>query len=528
MKSPISKLALEYPRAYENLNSQLSKGGTFKTFILKFLIVLSAFHFISKVPILKGLVHTAKGLVAGHISEIQFIESLSMTQVSKFVAPQLKSFLSDDVKDVVIIGSGPGAVVAAEIEMARGTKSICVIERGSNPKTAQSLHHSLTHVIQDFHQAGQELIVARGFPLYAQANVVGGGSEVNSGLYHNLPDQYVKGYANALGVNEGIWVAAEKQTHSLLAPEEMNVVPTQSLLARGAKIHNLGFKNIPRWRTYFEDGSFQHRGTNEIYWNLNSKGPRLSILGDSEVVAISTQKSEFLEVTYRNTISGEKHVIRAKNIHVAAGAISTPLLLARSGLIKWNDTRFSWHPMIRVVASTSTTDLGAGDIDPFQAWTADRRLKFGAAVSTPPLLSIALGRPVSVKEASKLRSFYVSYSSSGNGGLIPKVGLPWYKFSKLDRSLASEGVALLEQLITSGGGKIINQEKLGNEKYSTVHIFGTLPIDGGIFIPGTNQLKVDSRIRVSDASILPFGPGVNPQGVVMTAVRIANLSNFHE
>jgi hypothetical protein len=152
-------------------------------------------------------------------------------------------------------------------------------------------------------------------------------------------------------------------------------------------------------------------------------------------------------------------------------------------------------------------------------------LKFGAAVSTAPLLSIALGRPVDLKEATELRSYYVSFSSSGKGGLVPILGLPWYKFSKLDRKLALDGVNLLKKLIALGGGKVLNPEKVSGKKFSTVHIFGSLPINSNIYLPGTNQLKVDQRIRVSDASILPFGPGVNPQGVVMTAVRVANLGS---
>jgi hypothetical protein len=179
--------------------------------------------------------------------------------------------------------------------------------------------------------------------------------------------------------------------------------------------------------------------------------------------------------------------------------------------------------MIRIVASTEPTDLGAGDIDPFQAWTVDRTLKFGSAVSTAPLLSIALGRTVSLKESTKLRSYYASFSSSGRGGILPIVGLPWYRFSKLDRKFAVEGTALLKDMISAGGGQICNEGKISSKKFSTVHVFGTLPIDSDIFIPGTNQLRIDKRVRVSDASILPFGPGVNPQGVVMTAVRIANL-----
>ena len=523
MKSRTARLFSDSPRALEGLRAQLKGGGPIKSLGVRLLIEMSTYKAFLKLPVLKDLLFTAQGLVAGHIAEIELIDSLSVSEPSNFEGPKRLNLRGETTVDVLIIGSGPGAAIAAEIELESGIKEILVVERGDNPKTPHSLHHSLTHVIQDFSEAGQELIIASGFPLYAQANVVGGGSEVNSGLYHDLPSQNLKSYAAAFGVSENVWLRAESQTFDKLKPTAMNVSPDQSLLARGALAAALPYRNIPRWRTYFNDGSFQHRGMNEIYWNTSLSESQIPLVGNCEVMSISTKNSEYVEVLCRDTISGKKSVIKSKSVHLSAGAISTPALLARSGIIRWRDTKFSWHPMIRLVALTQEVDLGSGDIDPFQAWTEDRKLKFGAAVSTAPLLSIALGRPVSLKEASELRSYYVSFSSSGKGGLVPILGLPWYKFSKLDRKLAREGVDLLKKLIALGGGNVLNPEKVSSKKFSTVHIFGSLPINSNIFVPGTNQLKIDKRIRVSDASILPFGPGVNPQGVVMTAVRVANM-----
>ena len=528
MKAKFSSLSSDFPQAFQSLNKQLSMGSPFKTLVVRILIELSEFNLPMRVPILKGLLLNVKGLVAGHVAEVELVNSLKTTTQVISRAPQLKKHNPNEIFDVLIIGSGPGAVVATEIERSKGDQRIHVLERGSVPKTPHSLHHSLTHVIQDFNQAGQEFIVAQGFPLYAQANVVGGGSEVNSGLYHNLPSQYLSQYATAFQVQDQDWLEAERMTLDLLDPTEMDVLPDQSLLARGARVHDLVVSNIPRWRTYFSVDSFQHRGMNEIYWNANSVSSNLALSGNSEAIRISIDNPDYVEVTCRGTLDNKVSIIRARRLHVAAGAISTPVLLARSGLIKWRNTRFSWHPMVRIVASTDQTDLGAGDIDPFQAWTNDRSLKFGSAVSTAPLLSIALGRTVSMNESIGLRSYYASFSSTGRGGIIPMIGLPWYRFSKLDRKLANEGTGLLKELISAGGGQICNEEKVSSRKFSTVHIFGTLPIDSDIFIPGTNQLRIDKRVRVSDASILPYGPGVNPQGVVMTAVRIANSVSSDE
>jgi hypothetical protein len=241
-----------------------------------------------------------------------------------------------------------------------------------------------------------------------------------------------------------------------------------------------------------------------------------------EAIKIDASNSKYVSILVKESKTGNIKTIKAKRVHISGGPISTPTLLAKSKLINWRDTRFSWHPMIRVVASTKNTDLGLGDIDPFQSWTSDRRLKFGSAVSTAPLLAIALGREVGSCEIQGLRSYYVTYSSSGRGGILPILNMPWYRFSEKDKENSREGIKLIKEIIKAGDGAIINEEKLNISKQSTVHIFGTLPINSKIFISGTNQLKKDCRIRVSDGSILPFGPGVNPQGVIMTAVSIMN------
>jgi hypothetical protein len=174
--------------------------------------------------------------------------------------------------------------------------------------------------------------------------------------------------------------------------------------------------------------------------------------------------------------------------------------------------------MIRVIARTPEAMLGWNDIDPFQAWTSDRKLKFGSAVSTPSLLAINLQKVISDQESRSLRSYYVSLSSTGKGGLVPHASLPWYRYSEADRNLSSKGLDMLIQLVRSGGGEVLNVDELNPMKQSTVHIFGSLPADSANFASGTCRLSCDERVLVSDGSLLPMGPGVNPQAVIMTTV----------
>jgi hypothetical protein len=160
--------------------------------------------------------------------------------------------------------------------------------------------------------------------------------------------------------------------------------------------------------------------------------------------------------------------------------------------------------------------LGLNDVDPFQTWTPDRKFKFGSAVSTPGLLAMNLGRKPKADELHKLRSVYGSFVSNGRGGLMPHTSIPYFLPSTEDRKNLEEVRRLLEKLVHSSESSFANPEQQVKKGVSTVHIFGTLPINSGVFLEGTSRLKTDSRIQVSDGSLLPFGPGVNPQGVIMS------------
>ena len=520
--SELKKLKVKDFEAFSNLVSHLNQGAKYKKILILSLINLGNIKLLQRLPVLSGLIQNAKRLVVGHIANARLTigkDAVPLSPPGLFTSKELPDSYG---VDVLVIGSGPGAASAAVRELEIGTKSIAVIERGHLPRTSHELHHTLTHVTRDFHQAGQELIFASGLPLFTQANVFGGGSEINSGLFHKLPQKYLEKFSDAFGVENKVWLEHEQRIYTDLNPIEMNVSGDSSLLARGSKDIGLIVSNIPRWRTYSKSGEFEHRGMNSIYWGQLALNPDINLFSCVEAVNINVKSDEYVSVLVREVETGKLKTIKTKRVHLAGGPISTPALLAKSRLIKWRDTRFSWHPMIRVVASTKHTDLGLGDIDPFQSWTSDRRLKFGSAVSTAPLLAIALGREVNDEEIHSLRSYYVTYSSSGRGGILPILKMPWYRFSKSDRQNSREGIAMLKEIVESGGGKLINEQEISANKHSTVHIFGTLPITSRVFIPGTNQLTKDSRVRVSDGSILPFGPGVNPQGVIMTAVSAIN------
>jgi hypothetical protein len=367
--------------------------------------------------------------------------------------------------------------------------------------------------VLDFEKAGQELIIGLPVAQFAQGAVLGGGSEVNSGLYHRLPPGKKAEFLSKTKISFSEWDASEFEIEQRLNPVQMKVREEDSLIARGAANLGLEYKNVSRWRTYLNDLHFSHRGMRNLYWNHAPEKTR--ILLDREAIGIKSGLDALL--VYAQNSSGERFTYKAKSIILAAGTINTPKILAKSGYIKWSDIKFQWHPMLRAVTRNPLTDLGMGDIDPYQAWTHDNRIKFGSAVSTPGLLSINLGQVLDAETYTSLRSYYASFTSSGDGGLFPSTGTPWYKYSKLDKQNLNLARELLTTLISSGGGKLVNSKIA--LKPSTVHIFGSLPVQSDIYEPGTLRLKSEPRIQVCDGSLLPMGPGVNPQAIIMTTVN---------
>jgi len=55
---------------------------------------------------------------------------------------------------------------------------------------------------------------------------------------------------------------------------------------------------------------------------------------------------------------------------------------------------------------------------------------------------------------------------------------------------------------------------------TTVHIFGSLPLNSNKDLGSLGELNSDPRIKVCDASILPSAPWGNPQAVIMVLNEI--------
>ena len=94
---------------------------------------------------------------------------------------------------VIIIGSGPGACVAANIFAEKGL-NVLMIEKGTNSSVNAVDSFSCDEINQKYKNAGMTVAFGKTLINYAEGSCVGGGSEVNSGLYHRIPDSTLKNW----------------------------------------------------------------------------------------------------------------------------------------------------------------------------------------------------------------------------------------------------------------------------------------------------------------------------------------------
>jgi hypothetical protein len=180
--------------------------------------------------------------------------------------------------------------------------------------------------------------------------------------------------------------------------------------------------------------------------------------------------------------------------------------------------------MSRVVAKFDREVNDGIDIDPHQAWKPDQSAKFGAAVGTPQMMAATLSAMNINTESpiAQLGAFYASTIPFGKSGFLrTPIGFqPWYVLSKKTKdSIKQNTNELIAGLRMAGASEVFGNGE--SPSISTVHIFGSLPLAANGILDKRGYVKeTGGKIRVSDGSLLPTAPFVNPQGPLLHLTNI--------
>jgi choline dehydrogenase-like flavoprotein len=455
--------------------------------------------------------------------------------------------------DVAVVGSGPGGAVTAW-RLAEAGTSVVVLEEGPDTRTVGRPQFTLSQLEHWYRSGGLQAAIGTPAVAFAEGRCVGGGSEINSGLYHRLPGEVAERWQAEFRVEGFDPDTLEQHAKAVEAAVTIGTVgetsPASERLARGAAAQGWAAPATPRLMA--DTPSSVERQTMSRTLLPRAVGAGAVIRADARVTRILPDGARWAV----QLDDGE--MVRAKRVVVACGAIQTPALLQRSGVRRHVGTSLAMHPMAKITAvfPEVVNHVGMG-VGVHQMKEFGPRVQLGCSISSPGYLAMSLAELCDAREMidgswSNMATYYTS-NAAGRGRVVAVPGLrdPLVTF-KLGRDGVGElldglrvlGRCLFEAgatsvIVSARGARVLdNYEALdgflatrtgGDLALMTVHLAGTCPMGETARNPvdSWGAVRGADGVYVNDASLLCGAPTVNPQGAIM-AVAHRNVEHLLE
>ena len=452
------------------------------------------------------------------------------------------------IYDFIIVGSGPGGSIIAN-KLHKQQKNFLILDSGSLSSTNA---YSYEEILNKYMNSGITVTYGNSLISLAQAECVGGGSEINSGLFHKIPKSILDEWESNFNLkidNDNI----SKQTYNKIIKDlsiqnykyETHIPEQAKILLKGKSKYKYISTQIPRWFKYDKvTKKYIKQSMTKTYLHKDILKNHLS--EKTKAVKLFYKKNCWnIECTKNN----KSIILKTKKLILSAGAINTPYILKNSNIKKNIGNTLQCHPTIKVTAffnkKINNNNYEVANIQ--TRLNNNNKICFGSSISTIPYLKVAMNYYPNYNKFvdenyQKMAIYYVSIKPKGYGSIhkLPFFKDPfiYYNLTEEDKVQLAFGLKELTNLLLESGAKQIfpsiksskiieNKKDLMkmpnniNPKLSnlfSVHLFGSCPM-------GENQSKcaVDSKgkifdfnnIYVCDSSILPTATNVNPQGPLM-------------
>lgn len=448
-------------------------------------------------------------------------------------------------------------------ELGAAGLDVLVVEEGTRVDPDAHQQYSLDQMAATYRNAG--LTAALGTPTiaYTEGRVVGGGSEVNSGLYHRPSGELLDDWSRAYAIEDldsSVLEAHHLRVEDALGVHDDSGQPERAYDILRAGADALGWRSVdvPRAARRATVGPPRRQTMSRTYL-VEAERAGVEVLSDARVHRVLRRgdRATGIEVIRRTGAAVSRETVAADAVIVCGGAIQTPALLQRSGWRRNIGANLSVHPTVKVVAelageTADTSEVGSVQVREFAPW-----LTLGASASTKAMVALALSENWSSfgDALARWRQQVVCYAAiqtTGRGRVtaVPGRDDPFvtYRLSRLDRDRLGSGLARLMHLLLAGGADALYPVfagapavtratgvapaaaafRPGRASLMTVHLAGTVPMGEARGRAGADSfgaLHGAQRLWVNDASLLPWAPGINPQGTLM-AVAHRNAARF--
>jgi choline dehydrogenase-like flavoprotein len=470
--------------------------------------------------------------------------------------------MADLATDVLVVGSGAGGAITAAT-LARGGRTVTVVEEGPWVDADAVEPFSLQEMEAKYRHHG--LAAALGNPAiaYAEGRCVGGSTEINSGLYHRLPDHLVAEWRTAYAIDEfspeALGGYADRVEHELsVAPLPGAPPPSSAALERGAT--KLGWRNVEFARVFSYDA--QGRGTKQTMSRTmipQARAAGARIIPDCRVLRLLRQGDRIVGARCRRTHPGggvERMTIHADHVFVCGGAIHSPALLQRSGIWRNVGNGLKMHPTVKL-AARFPHPVDHGDVPTHRITEFSPFVAIGGSANRKGHVAMALadtGAPFAeaLADWENISVYYAAIRSDGSGRVAALRGvrspLVTYSLTEADVSRLARGLVHLGELLLAAGATELHPSVVGGTvvrridelggwwdqvtraraNLMTVHLTSSVRMGENRARTGTDsfgRVWGYSNLRVNDASLIPDAPGVNPQAAIM-AIATRNCDHF--
>ncbi len=475
-----------------------------------------------------------------------------------------------DEADFVIVGTGAGGATAARVLSEAGF-SLALIEEGQYLKPGdrpRELVDAMAMAVRGMATLATDSMVP--MPLL-QGKCVGGSTAINSGIIWRMPQDVREAWADEHGL--GSLVGSDMDDAFTRIEDELSVGPTDVAIAGGNNVlmqraaEKLGLpgKVIARNARGCEGNSrclqgcpIGARQSMEVSYvpRAMERGARLHTGCHVERVILQRGRAVGVSGTQTDAVSGKRTAfeVRARRgVIVAASAIFSPLLLARSGVRHRNlGERFQAHPGAAIVGRfAEDVCMGFGASQGYEVPLRDRGYKMEALSLPPDMLAARL--PGAGREWQERVSQLGHYAQWGGvirmeamgrvrAGFFDGVSVR-YEPTAEDMRKVREAVLLAGRMMFAAGAteiypglasmpEIIASEaeyvakmpetiRRADVHLVTSHLFGTTCASSDPKVGVVDErlaVRGHESLYVMDASVFPTNLGVNPQHSIMAVV----------
>jgi choline dehydrogenase-like flavoprotein len=470
--------------------------------------------------------------------------------------------------DILVIGSGPGGSTTATL-LAEAGFDVLVIEEGPCLALESAPHFSREEIVQKYRNAGINIAFGRAKIAFVEGCCVGGGSEINRGLYHRTPEDVLQRWRREYRVDalEEDQLRPHFQACEAIARVQYLPGPAPAISRRlheGAASLGWSSMEVPRLFVYGRDWNAGRPGrkqsmTETFVPRFLAGGGRL--LADARAMRLARHGGRWRATVEHRPQGGPRQVVEisAATVFVAAGATGTPALLRRSGIERNIGDQLRFHPMVKAVARFPDEVNLPGELEPVhQVKQFDPRFSMGCSMSKRPALALAMAphpdRLAEVDTDWRRMAIYYAQNTGGVGTVRTMPGFrdPLVRVRQTPQDLAelAEGLKRLCECLLAAGAEAVYPslpgfapvrsmadvarmpDTLPPDRASTtaLHLFSSCPMGedaSRCAADSFGRVQGADGLHIADCSLLPTPTVVNPQGSVM-AVAHRNAMEFIE